>query len=61
MQELDKKLREASKKIFLGFGAVGYGRMDFRVNDKGEVFFLEVNFTCSVFYTDGMKVRLILF
>ena len=30
--ELDKKLREASKKIFLGFGAVGYGRMDFRVN-----------------------------
>jgi hypothetical protein len=53
--ELDKKLREASKKIFLGFGAVGYGRMDFRVNDKGEVFFLEVNFTCSVFYTDGYE------
>jgi len=29
--------------------------MDFRVNDKGEVFFLEVNFTCSVFYTDGYE------
>ncbi len=53
--ELEEKLKTASRKIFLGFGAVGYGRMDFRVNDKNEIFFLEVNFTCSVFYSDGME------
>ena len=29
--------------------------MDFRLNAKDELFFLEVNFTCSVFYSDGME------
>jgi D-alanine-D-alanine ligase-like ATP-grasp enzyme len=52
---LDKRLREASIKIFKGFNGVGYGRLDYRVNTKGEIFFLEINFTCSVFYTDGYE------
>lgn len=52
---LDKRLREASKKIFKGFNGVGYSRLDYRVNAKGEIFFLEINFTCSVFYTDGYE------
>lgn len=53
--ELDKQLRAAAKRIFRGFGGEGYARMDFRVNDKNEIFFLELNFTCSVFYTDGYE------
>lgn len=52
---LDKKLRSAAERIFSGFNAVGYGRLDFRVNDKKEIFFLEINFTCSVFYKDGYE------
>ncbi len=52
---LEKKLRSAAEKIFKGFNGVGYGRMDFRVNDKNEIYFLEINFTCSVFYTDGFE------
>ena len=52
---LDKELRKAAKKIFTGFGGVGYARMDFRVNEKNEIFFLEINFTCSVFYRDGYE------
>lgn len=52
---LDKKLRAATEKIFKGFNGVGYGRLDFRVNDKNEIYFLEINFTCSVFYTDGFE------
>jgi hypothetical protein len=52
---LDKKLREATEKIFKGFNGVGYARLDFRVNNKNEIFFLEINFTCSVFYTDGYE------
>jgi D-alanine-D-alanine ligase len=52
---LDKTLREATEKIFRGFGGVGYARLDFRVNEKGEIFFLEINFTCSVFYEDGYE------
>lgn len=52
---LEKELKAAAEKIFNGFNGVGYGRLDFRVNSKGEIFFLEINFTCSVFYTDGYE------
>jgi len=52
---LEKELRTATEKIFTGFNGVGYARLDFRVNDKNEIFFLEINFTCSVFYTDGYE------
>ena len=52
---LEKQLRAAAERIFLGFNGVGYGRLDFRVNSKGEIYFLEINFTCSVFYTDGYE------
>jgi D-alanine-D-alanine ligase len=52
---LEKKLKTAALEIFQGFGGVGYARLDFRVNDKKEIFFLEINFTCSVFYKDGYE------
>jgi len=52
---LDKQLRNATEKIFKGFNGVGYARLDFRVNDKNEIYFLEINFTCSVFYEDGYE------
>jgi D-alanine-D-alanine ligase len=53
--ELDKQLRFASERIFNGFKGVGYARLDFRVNEKKEIYFLEINFTCSVFYKDGYE------
>ncbi|MFN5422880.1 MAG: SET domain-containing protein-lysine N-methyltransferase [bacterium] len=52
---LENKLRIAAEKIFNGFGGKGYARLDFRVNDKKEIYFLEINFTCSVFYGDGLE------
>ena len=52
---LARELREAAERIFTGFEGVGYARMDFRMNDRGEIHFLEVNFSCSVFYADGME------
>jgi len=52
---LEKELRSAAEKIFQAFNGVGYARLDFRVNDRNEIFFLEINFTCSVFYTDGYE------
>ena len=53
--QLEKQLKAAALQIFQGFGGVGYARLDFRVNDKNEIFFLEINFTCSVFYKDGYE------
>ena len=52
---LSSKLKEAAENIFKGFGGVGYARLDFRMNDSGELFFLEINFTCSVFYSNGYE------
>lgn len=53
--EVEAKLKAAAEKIFNGFSGVGYARLDFRVNKDLEVFFLEINFTCSVFYEDGYE------
>ncbi len=53
--KLEKKLKAATKQIFAAFGGVGYSRLDFRVNENNEVFFLEINFTCSAFYTNGYE------
>jgi D-alanine-D-alanine ligase len=52
---IKQQLTEAAQRIFRSFGGVGYARMDFRMNHAGKIFFLEVNFTCSVFYTDGYE------
>lgn len=54
-ESLSGSLKQAAIKIFSGFGGVGYARLDFRSNNKNELFFLEINFTCSVFYTDGFE------
>jgi D-alanine-D-alanine ligase-like ATP-grasp enzyme len=52
---IKEQLSEAARRIFRSFGGVGYARMDFRMDQKGVLYFLEVNFTCSVFYTDGYE------
>ncbi len=53
--ELRERLKKAASDIFFGFGGVGYARLDFRTNENGELYFLEINFTCSVFYKDGYE------
>jgi len=52
---LAARLQAAAIDVFNGFSGVGYARMDFRLNDRGELYFLEVNFTCSIFYQDGFE------
>ncbi|MEP0857578.1 hypothetical protein [Trichocoleus sp. DQ-U1] len=51
--ELDIRLRGAAKKIFLAFKGVGYARLDFRVNEQKEIFFLEINFSPLIFMKEG--------
>lgn len=50
---LAARLKEAAVRVFRSFSGEGYARMDFRVTPDGRVFFLEVNFACSVFYPEG--------
>ncbi|HBB34602.1 MAG TPA: hypothetical protein DDZ80_15360 [Cyanobacteria bacterium UBA8803] len=53
--ELDLRLRDAAKKIFLAFNGVGYARFDFRVNEQKEIFFLEINFSPLIFMKEGAE------
>jgi D-alanine--D-alanine ligase len=52
---LANQLKEAAESIFKNFNGVGYARLDFRMNEQAELYFLEINFTCSVFYTNGYE------
>ncbi len=37
------KLQDTGRRMFLAMGLAGYGRCDIRMNDKGELFILEIN------------------
>lgn len=50
---LAERLKSAARQIFLGFGGIGYCRLDFRLDEKGAAHVLDANFTCSVFYPAG--------
>jgi D-alanine--D-alanine ligase len=52
---LAAQLQDSAQRIFKAFGGVGYARLDFRMNATGELYFLEINFTCSIFYQDIYK------
>jgi D-alanine-D-alanine ligase-like ATP-grasp enzyme len=53
-KNLSDRLKDAAEKIFKGFGGVGYARLDFRMKGD-EIYFLEINFTCSIFYSGGYE------
>ncbi len=52
---LEQQLGEAAESIFNNFNGEGYARLDFRVDRSGQIYFLEINFTCSVFYKDSYE------
>jgi len=52
---LAQHLQEAATQIFRGFAGVGYARLDFRLSPANQLYFLEVNFACSVLYPDGYQ------
>lgn len=41
--ELVARLHDIAKRMYLAMGLVGYGRCDIRMNEKGELFILEIN------------------
>jgi D-alanine-D-alanine ligase len=49
-KEIDKQLRALTKSQFLAMNGNGYARCDFRMNSAGELFLLEINPNCGIFY-----------
>lgn len=54
-EPLASQLKDAARTVFRSFDATGYARMDFRMDAAGQLYFLEINFTCSVFYPEGWE------
>jgi D-alanine-D-alanine ligase len=52
---LSARLKEMAVKIFHAFQAESYARIDMRSNRAGELFFLEINCECSIFYPPGSE------
>lgn len=48
--ELAEKLINNSIKIYQTMNGSGYARFDYRVDNKGNIFFIELNPNCSIFY-----------
>jgi D-alanine--D-alanine ligase len=51
--KLAKRLQDAARKLFLGLNGVGYARCDTRVTEKGEVYILEINPNCGMFFPEA--------
>ncbi len=47
---IEKRLRDYTTRIFQEFHARGYARCDFRMGKDGELYMLEINPNCGVFY-----------
>ena len=41
--DLTARLHDLAKRMYLAMGVTGYGRCDIRMNEKGELFILEIN------------------
>jgi D-alanine-D-alanine ligase len=52
---LAARLKDTAVRVFRAFGGVGYARLDLRSDRDGELYVLDVNFSCSVFYPDGYE------
>ncbi len=48
--EYDRRLREYTIKVFQAFKGNGYARCDYRLGRDGEIYMLEINPNCGIFY-----------
>jgi len=48
--DIDTRLRDLTKRQFLAMRGNGYARCDFRMNSNAELFLLEINPNCGIFY-----------
>jgi D-alanine-D-alanine ligase-like ATP-grasp enzyme len=49
-EKLKEKLKDLTRKVFVGLHGVSYGRADIRVDKNNEPYFLEMNPNCGIFY-----------
>jgi D-alanine-D-alanine ligase len=51
---LARALKNMAERVFTAIQGRGYGRIDVRANENGELYFLEINPNCGIFYPEGL-------
>jgi D-alanine-D-alanine ligase len=47
---LTERIQDLSRKLYIGLGGTGYGRVDIRMTAEGELVALEMNPNCAILY-----------
>ncbi|MCB0087242.1 MAG: hypothetical protein KDE54_04955 [Caldilineaceae bacterium] len=47
---LSERLQEMARRLFVGLNGTSYGRCDMRMNAAGDLYVLEINPNCGIFY-----------
>lgn len=53
-QDLCARLIDLSRRFFVALGGTGYGRCDLRSDARGNIYILEINPNCGLFYPRGL-------
>ena len=53
--DLEARLAQMTKDFFLSINGHSYGRCDFRVDQQGRPYLLEINANCAVFLPPGLE------
>lgn len=48
--KIEKTLREQTMRVFKELGGNGYARCDYRMDSNGDIYMLEINPNCGIFY-----------
>jgi D-alanine-D-alanine ligase len=51
--ELGDRLRSAASDFFMGMRGASFGRCDIRMDEKGDLYMLEINPNCGVYYSSS--------
>ena len=51
--KVSNEIKDICSRFFVALDGTGYGRCDIRMNEQGELFMLEINPNCGIFYPQG--------
>jgi D-alanine-D-alanine ligase len=54
--ELEHRLIRIAKRVYRSLSLSGYGRIDFRITEDGEIYFIEANPNCDLGFDDELHL-----
>lgn len=55
-EDVERRLIRIAKRVYRSLSLNGYGRIDFRLTEEGEIYFIEANPNCDVGFDDELHL-----